>query len=191
MIQFKQKSISSASRRCFFGWLEEYMIQMYLAGHSRRNAAETLNVLMQKFGWRRPMLVAPWNVIRTWESLEPVTHHPPMPVSVLRALAVTALARDWPKFGVLLVVGFFGLLRPSELLSLRRQDHALPLDHLETSVLYLRIGVPKTCTRERGPESTCGNRRAGCRSLDRISCEDIPYVATSLARVLEGLQTST
>ena len=44
---------------------------------------------------------------------------------------------------------------------------------------------------QRGPESTCANRRARCRSLDRISCEDIPYVATSLARVLEGLQTST
>ncbi|CAL1146331.1 unnamed protein product [Cladocopium goreaui] len=125
-------------------WLEEYMVTLYLEGASRRSAAESLNAVVQQFGWLRSSLAAPWNVLKTWDMLEPVTHHPPMPLQVVLALASTALAWNWPHFAALLVIGYFGLLRPSELVGLRRRDLSLPQDHWEPQVLYVRIGQPKT-----------------------------------------------
>ena len=37
-----------------------------------------------------------------------------------------------------------GLLRPSELIGLRRQDLSLPMDHWDGNVVYLRVSHPKT-----------------------------------------------
>ncbi|CAE7247502.1 unnamed protein product [Symbiodinium sp. CCMP2592] len=128
-------------------WLEEYMIFMFLQNKSRRAAAETLNALAQQFGWLRSSLAGPWNVIRTWEGLEPVQHHPPISAPILRALVVTALLWKWRRLAVVLVLGFFGLLRPSELICLRRHDLSLPEDHLEGEVVYIRVGHPKTRNR--------------------------------------------
>ncbi|CAE7563489.1 unnamed protein product [Symbiodinium natans] len=125
-------------------WLEEYMVAMFLQRRSRRAAAETLNALAQRFGWLRSSLAAPWNLVKTWEQLEPVQHHPPVPKAVNDALVVTALLWRWPRMAALLVLGFFGLLRPSELIGLRRQDLALPGDHFEEDVLYIRVPHPKT-----------------------------------------------
>ena len=45
---------------------------------------------------------------------------------------------------ILLLLGFYALLRPSELIMLRRRDISIPGDHLETGVLCIRIGLPKT-----------------------------------------------
>ena len=47
-------------------------------------------------------------------------------------------------FAGLMVLGFFGLLRPLALIGLRRQDIALPSDQLELGVLYIRVRLPKT-----------------------------------------------
>ena len=120
------------------------MIHMYVTKCSRRAAAETLNALAQTFGWLRSLLAGPWSLIRTWEGLEPVQHHPPLPLAVVRALVTTALLWQWPRMAVMLALGFFGLLRPSELIGLRRQDVSLPGDHLEGDVIYVRVNQPKT-----------------------------------------------
>ena len=125
-------------------WLEEYMIFLFLQKRSRRAAAETLNALTQQFGWVRSSLAGPWNLLKTWEQLEPVQHHPPMPAQVLFALAAIAQLWHWPRMAAILVLGFFGLLRPAELIGLRRKDLALPTDIFENDVLYLRLGQPKT-----------------------------------------------
>ena len=125
-------------------YLEEYIIHLYVSGHSKRAAAETLNALVQTYGWLRPSLAGPWGVIRSWERQEPPHHHPPIPVHVLRALVACALVWQWPRTAVMLALGFFALLRPAECIGLRRHDLALPDDHLEGDVLYVRIGSPKT-----------------------------------------------
>ena len=129
-------------------WLEEYMVYMFVNKQSRRAAAETINAVTQQFGWLRSSLAGPWSLLRTWEGLEPVQHHPPIPVQALRALVCTALAWNWPRLAVLLALGFFGLLRPSEAIGLRRQDVSLPSDHVSGDFLFLRVGSPKT--RHRG-----------------------------------------
>ena len=150
-------------------WLEEYMIHLYLGGHTRQTAAETLNAVVQKYGWLRTVLAGPWNLVRTWESLEPSRHHSPIPRQVMFALAATALAWDWPKIAVLLVLGFFGLLRPSELIALRRSDLALPTDHWDGPVVYIRVGTPKTRSKA---------------ARDQHVRIDEPYIAQWITKIL-------
>lgn len=152
-------------------WLEEYVVTLYVQGQSLRAAAETLNALAQKFGWLRGSLSGPWDVIRTWDTLEPVQHHPPMPVHVLRALVSCALAWNWSRMAIVMCLAFFGLLRPSESISLRRQDLALPEDHLQGDWLYIRIGQPKT------------RRRAAQQQHVRL---DEPGVALWIQTMLTG-----
>lgn len=125
-------------------WLAEYISWLYSQGRSRRDAAETLNSLVQQFGWLRPQLHQPWSLIRTWENLEPVKHHPPLPFKVLRAMLAVCIAWDWPKMGMILALGFFALLRPIEALSLRRSDVVMPFESLEDAIIYIRIRSPKT-----------------------------------------------
>jgi len=123
----------------FSEWLEEYMIHLYVNHQTRQSAAETLNALTQKYGFLRHSLGGPWDILRTWDTLEPGQHHLPIPLSVLRALCW-----NWSKFAVTLALGFYGLLRPSESINMRRQDVSLPHEHLQGDVLYLRVGQPKT-----------------------------------------------
>ena len=125
-------------------YLEEYVIQLYLEGQTRQTAAESLKVVVQKYGWLRSALAGPWNILKTWEVLEPSQHHKPLPKQILYAIVITALAWEWQRVGVLLVVAFFGLLRPSEAIALRRKDVSLPSDHWEKGILYIRVGAPKT-----------------------------------------------
>lgn len=70
-------------------YLEEYILHLFTAGESRVAAAETINMLVQRFGWLKPSLAGPWGMIR------PSVHRPPIPAPVLRALAACA----WPGNG--------------------------------------------------------------------------------------------
>jgi hypothetical protein len=52
--------------------------------------------------------------------------------------------KDWVILGVLVQIGFYGLLRPGEILKLRRSDVCVPSDALSSSELaVLRIVRPK------------------------------------------------
>ncbi|CAE7616322.1 unnamed protein product [Symbiodinium microadriaticum] len=76
---------------------------------------------VQQYGWLRSSLAGPWNLIRTWEQLEPVQHHPPMPLMVVYALAITAQLWKWPRMAVALILAIYGSLRPAEIIGLRRR----------------------------------------------------------------------
>ena len=167
-------------------WLEEYMVTLYLDGQSRRSAAETLNVVVQKFGWLRSSLAAPWSVLKTWDMLEPVTHHPPMPVQVLYALAGTAMAWQWPHFAALLVLGFFGLLRPSELrfATTRSVSPARPLGRQ----CDLHSSFPAENSFSGSCGATCAPRRGRHRRLGADDLRLDADVAEALVRLFGFFQ---
>ena len=131
----------------------------------------------QKFGWLRGSLSGPWDVIRTWDTLEPVQHHPPMPVHVLRALVSCALAWNWSRMAIVMCLAFFGLLRPSESISLRRQDLALPEDHLQVA---LHPDWPTKNTAQSSSAATCAARRAGGSLVDSDHADRDTYVCAYL-----------
>lgn len=151
-IELPQYTLEELARRhidSLSEYLEEYILGMFVAGHTRQAAAETLNVVAQRFGWLRSSLAGPWNLLKAWDTLEPVRHHPPIPRQVLFAAVTTALVWEWQ--------------HPSELIGLQRADLALPADHWEADVTYVRIGNPKT--RFRGARAQHVRGRAGISTL--------------------------
>lgn len=82
-------------------------------------------------------LKSSWNSLRCWEEERPGQFRPPLPLVLLAAILCQARIRShdadtnhvknlWLRFTVLVAVGFFGLLRPGELLGLCTEDIVLP-----------------------------------------------------------------
>ena len=99
--------------------VEEYGRCLYERGASRRNFAETVNVLVERFAFAKTFMAGPWRLLTTWESLFPGKVHPPMPLPLLKAVVTTSLAWNWPRFALALLLGLF---RPCEVTALKAND---------------------------------------------------------------------
>lgn len=85
-----------------------------------------------------------WEVIESWRQEVPGSLRPPMYLPAMLAMAVTGRllaeassghdALLWWSFGVLMEVGFFGLLRPIEILKLTRGHVSLPGELLSNAL---------------------------------------------------------
>ena len=82
-------------------------------------------------------LQSTWSTLKAWEELKPSEFRMPLPLPLLvaivcksRLFAVNAVDRKteglWYNFAALVMTGFFGLLRPGELLSITAKDVSLP-----------------------------------------------------------------
>lgn len=116
------------------GVLEEYVKRM----HSERKrsslrVAKHAILIVQILRPRlRKKLQAASNSVRSWEEMQPSSFRPPLPIPILAAMICKArltaeenqgsLRVLWHSFATLLMVGFFGLLRPGELFNLRASD---------------------------------------------------------------------
>ena len=100
-------------------------------------------------------LQSTWNTLKSWEEQKPAGLRPPMPLPLLCVLVCKArvLAQEsgesktrdaWMIFSALLLIGFFGLLRPGELLALRASDATLPNSlAVGCSFAVIRLTQPK------------------------------------------------
>ncbi|CAE7245675.1 SUF4 [Symbiodinium sp. CCMP2456] len=118
---------------------------LFYSGSPKYTFSETLNAVVDRFKHFRASLGAAWSILTRWEEEEPVERSMVMPEAVFRAAIAVALLWQWPLFAAALLVGFHGLLRPGEILSLRRRDLLLPRDLLScTPVAYVTILGAKT-----------------------------------------------
>ncbi|CAE7435043.1 unnamed protein product [Symbiodinium necroappetens] len=118
---------------------------LFYSGGPKYVFSETLNAVVDRFKHFRASLGAAWSILTRWEEEEPVERSMVMPEAVFRAAITVALLWQWPHFAAALLVGFHGLLRPGEILKLRRRDLLLPRDLLTcTQVAYVSILGAKT-----------------------------------------------
>ncbi|CAL1149836.1 unnamed protein product [Cladocopium goreaui] len=127
--------------------VEEFGRTLYEQGASRRTFAETVNALQQKFAFLKTWLHGSWALLTTWESLWPGQDHPPMPLMLLKAMVSTALAWGWKRVSLLLLVGFYGLLRPVEACLMKVTDFMTPADTGVPDILILQLHHVKSRTR--------------------------------------------
>ena len=127
--------------------LEEYGRVLYERGETRRNYAETVNVVVQRHPFLRTFLAGPWRLLTTWETLCPSKVHPPFPLPLLKAAVTTALAWGWHRFALLMLIGFYALLRPCELIALRVSDCLMASETGHCSAVFLRLQLVKARTR--------------------------------------------
>ena len=70
-----------------------------------------------------------------------------MPVPLLKAMVTTALAWQWMRFALMILLGYFGMLRPCEMFGLRVEDCILAAGSGCEQVVFLRLELVKTRTR--------------------------------------------
>eukprot|EP00971_Amphidinium_carterae_P005538 109921-Amphidinium_carterae.1 len=98
-----------------------------------------------------------------------------MPESILLALACTAWAFGWRRLALGLLLGFLGMLRPAELVRLRRMDIALPQDlNGSPDVLVIAIAESKTSTRAARLQSTMITDVNVIALAQGLLCDDLP-----------------
>ena len=69
---------------------------------------------------------------------------PPVPFPLLAAMVGTAASWGWLRMSVPILIAFFALLRPAEMLALLWSDLVGPAEHMLGEKLFVRIGAPKT-----------------------------------------------
>ena len=127
--------------------IREFGFQLYETQRPAGDLRDMLLGVQDLHGFARPALVASWRVIRTWEKLEPNEVRTPLPHLVLLACKAVALAWNWPRIALLLHLGYFCLLRPGELLGLRRSDILMSTTP-EGVVWLIRIEKAKSWSRK-------------------------------------------
>ena len=63
----------------------------YLEGWSLTKTSESLLAVADRFHWLRTQMGGAWRTITAWKTLLPPNLHPPMPLTLLKAIVVTSL----------------------------------------------------------------------------------------------------
>eukprot|EP00434_Breviolum_minutum_P022762 symbB.v1.2.020081.t1/scaffold1588.1/size110444/1 len=88
---------------------------------------------------------AAWQVDRKWQMAEPGQCRAVVPLPVLKAALCVAFAWGWFRWAAVTMLGFTGMLHPSEFIGLRRRDLMLPRDvFFSIKDLYVHLRHPKT-----------------------------------------------
>ena len=100
----------------------------------------------------RSQLNCSWDVIKKWETVEPVCHRTPLPWAIYKAMVAFAINLQWFRFACVMILSFEGICRPGEALGALREDVLLPSDLLSEQMdrAYLRIKKPKSRLRGLG-----------------------------------------
>lgn len=132
-----------------------------------KHALLTLQILRPRL---RRKMQASWNAVKSWEEQQPVSFRAPLPLALLMAIVCKALllseqcnsekeAQLWRALSTLLLVGFFGLLRPGELFGLKAQDAVAPNSlTMGSSFAVVRVARPKN-SRQMGVQQYVEIRR--------------------------------
>ena len=118
---------------------------LFYGGHPKYTYAETVNAVIDRFPHYRGLVSAAWQTLKKWEEAEPMERSMIMPAALFKAAVSLCILWSWKKVAAVLLLGFHGLLRPNEILPLRRADLVLPRDVLSTEpIAYVRILHSKT-----------------------------------------------
>ncbi|CAE7732556.1 unnamed protein product, partial [Symbiodinium necroappetens] len=126
--------------------LRDYADELYKTGASLGSYRQLLAHGQKLLPLLRPHLKPAWEMVSRWEEIQPICHRTPMPEIVLKAMCGLALALGWKRWAAATAGIFYAIMRPGELLRMRRHQVLTPVDLLEPSHrwLYLRVEKPKS-----------------------------------------------
>ena len=103
-------------------WLSGSNEVQWVRGEPLTYIADCLSGL--HFFWPdlRGLLRQAWRLFKSWRRIETPSRAPPMTVALAQAFVARAVAQHNLAFAALIAIGFHGLLRTGELLSLRFKD---------------------------------------------------------------------
>lgn len=97
-----------------------------------------------------PFVYPAWELVGRWENQEPVTHRPPIPESLCKALCFLSWNFGWYDFMGVTLLAFYGGGRIGEVLKCRRHDLVLPSDTFDDDqrCAFLQLRAFKSLTRQ-------------------------------------------
>lgn len=168
------KDLRSVKARKIDQLLVDFVHRMHKSGEKSSLRVAKHAVLFTQ-AWRprlRKALPCTWQALRSWEELKPSKFRAPLPLPLLAVLTCAsrhmaffeceAQQRDlWLTFSTLLLVGFYALLRPGELLKLSAADITLPNS--------FSMGCPFAVVRIRSPKNS---RQMGSQQFAEVRHPD-------------------
>ncbi|CAE7650684.1 unnamed protein product, partial [Symbiodinium necroappetens] len=126
--------------------LKEYGAHLFECGATLSSFRHLITYAQRNYADFRHHAKACWNLVSQWEQLEPLVHRPPLPHKMGEAMAAVALSWHWPRFGLLLLIAFFGIMRIGEVLQLTRADLVLPSDLLsdKKDQLFVKVSAARS-----------------------------------------------
>ena len=118
----------------------EYLEHLWFSGKGRGLASDTLASLQDQDPRLKGQLQLSWRLLKTWHTHEIPSRAPPFPEQVLHCLVGWGLMQKQFGFAVSLLVGFYGMLRTGELLSLRHRDFSFSV---QSGVAVVNLGYTK------------------------------------------------
>ena len=135
--------------------LVEYLEDLHQRQENPTRGKHAILAVQHQYPRTRRCLTEAWDLLRTWENLQPLSMRTPCPFSVAWALFVMAVqealvwdpvrARSWFATAIGILCCFYALLRPAEFCSLRRKHVLLPRtgEMLQSSAIVFALERPK------------------------------------------------
>jgi hypothetical protein len=128
----------------------EYLEHLWATGVGRGQANDTVAALRHLQPSLRGYLAGAWRLLKTWAINEIPNRAPPIPEQVVHAMAGWAFFHGHYTFGVLIVLGFYCMLRSGELMG---QNSSHIMCSLKEKQALISLGMTKGGKRQGAAES--------------------------------------
>ena len=132
------------------GILTDFLEYLWSNGEGRAKASDTLAALQDSQPQLKGSLPASWRLLRAWNANELPSRAPPLPLDILEAMIGYSLFKGSPLFALSLLLGFHGLLRTGEILSITKGQVTVS-SQARTAIISL--GLTKSGKRQGAAES--------------------------------------
>jgi hypothetical protein len=126
--------------------------RMQAAAADRRGPSDgsyLLAAFQHEYPHLRGLLKESWHALGVWKRKTPTSSRVPCDEHVLQACVVVALSWGWPLTALALTMGFYGLLRPAEIVHLRIRHLVLPIRQVKWAARSVVVSIVKPKTRYR------------------------------------------
>ena len=130
--------------------LSEYIEHLWSSGEGRALASDTVAGLQDLEPHLKGSLPTVWRLLKVWSQQELPNRAPPLPESVVHAIAGRAILKNEPEFALSVLVGFYGMMRTGEILSLNPKD--VEAQGLQSPAV-ISLGMTKSGKRQGAAES--------------------------------------
>ena len=142
--------------------VSDYLEQLWAEGEGRSSGSNALAALQDFQPQLKGKLLQSWRLMKAWVVHEVPNRAPPLPLEHVEAMVGYNLFKQRPLFALSLLLGFFGLLRTGEILSINLSQVSVSQPK---GPAVISLGLTKAGKRQGAAESVTIHVEDVCRRL--------------------------